>query len=269
VVFGTISGTTDNACHFGGLAAGVVLGAMIAKAAPEPRLMPRLGVFALVAALLAGGGYALQRSRAYPYLLMRASDEIEEGKVDAAVPFCEAAVKLRPGSAGAIYSQLAQAYWEKKDLAGAERELQKVLQVRPKDEAALNDLGGIRLNLHRSEEARQSFAQLLALNPQSAAAHAGLGAVSLAEGNPTAALQEYEQAAELNGRLAGVYAKQGECLMLLKRYDEAIAAFRKQIVLSGNNAAIELALAEAYRTKGMTAEADAATQQAEKLKTGQ
>jgi membrane associated rhomboid family serine protease len=74
VVFGAISGTTDNACHFGGLAGGVVLGALIAKLAPEPRLMPRLGVLAVVAALLAGGSYALQRSRGYPYQLMQTSE---------------------------------------------------------------------------------------------------------------------------------------------------------------------------------------------------
>jgi membrane associated rhomboid family serine protease/Flp pilus assembly protein TadD len=266
VVFGAISGTTDNACHFGGLAAGVMLGALIAKVAPESRLMPRLGVLALMAALLAGGGYALQRSRAYPYLLMRASEKIEEGKIDAAVPFCEAALKIRPESAVAIHSQLAQVYWEKKDLAGAELELQKVLQAAPKDEEALNDLGGIRLDLQRSEEARQSFAQLLAVNPQSAAAHAGLGAVALAESNPAAALQEYEQAAALNGRLPRVYAKQGECLMRLRRYDEAIAAFRKEIAVSGDDAVTERALAEAYRAKGMSAEADAALQRAEKVK---
>jgi thioredoxin-like negative regulator of GroEL len=101
------------------------MGALIAKLAPEPRLMPRIGVFALVAALLAGGGYALHRSRAYPYLLMRASAAIEDGKVDAAVPFCEAAVKLRPASGGMIYSELAEAYVDKKDVEGAEREFQK------------------------------------------------------------------------------------------------------------------------------------------------
>ena len=55
VVFGFISGSIDNACHFGGLAAGVVLGALIAKVAPEPRLLPRLGV------LGAGGGAAGRR----------------------------------------------------------------------------------------------------------------------------------------------------------------------------------------------------------------
>ena len=86
VVFGALSGTTDNACHFGGLAAGLVLGALIAKLAPEPRLLPRLAVLALVAALLAGGGVALQRSRPYPHLPMRASARMMEGKIDAALP---------------------------------------------------------------------------------------------------------------------------------------------------------------------------------------
>src|ERR1700681_3946772 len=54
VVFGAISGRTDNACHAGGLVAGLVLGALIAKVAPEPRLMPRLGVLVLVAVMLGG-----------------------------------------------------------------------------------------------------------------------------------------------------------------------------------------------------------------------
>ena len=78
----------------------------------------------MVAALLAGGGYALQRSRAYPIADARRS-EIEEGKIDAAIPFFETAMKLRPGAAGMIHSQLAEAYRDKKDLAGAQRELQK------------------------------------------------------------------------------------------------------------------------------------------------
>jgi rhomboid protease GluP len=77
VVFGAISGGTDNACHFGGLAAGVVLGALIAKFAPEPRPMPRLAIILLVAVLLAGGAFALQRSRANFYYMMRSIEQSE------------------------------------------------------------------------------------------------------------------------------------------------------------------------------------------------
>ncbi len=69
VVFGLVSGMTDNACHFGGLLAGVVLGALIAKVAPEPQpIARRIAVLLLVAVLLAGGTFALQRSRSYTFL---------------------------------------------------------------------------------------------------------------------------------------------------------------------------------------------------------
>ena len=266
VVFGAISGRTDNACHAGGLVAGLVLGALIAKVAPEPRLMPRFGVLVLVAAMLGSCLYGLERKRAYPFLLMRARQQIENGKPEAAVPFYEAALKLRPGSSGAIHFQLARAYYQNKDLDGAEKELEKVLVTAPKDELLLNDLGSIRLELHRTADARQSYGQLLALNPQSAEAHAGLGAVALEEGNSALALKEYAQAAELNPRLPEVYARQGDCLLRLKRYDDAIAAYRKEIEVSGDDAGTERSLAEAYKGKGMTAEADAALQRAEKQK---
>lgn len=74
VVFGLISGVTDNACHIGGLLAGVVLGALIAKVAPDPRTISRrVAVLLLVAVLLAGWALALQHSRPYHYHRMRSS----------------------------------------------------------------------------------------------------------------------------------------------------------------------------------------------------
>ena len=77
VGFGLISGAVDNACHFGGLAAGLVLGGLIAKFAPEERTGPRLAILVLVAALLAGGFFVLRRS--YPYRMMHSV-----GQTDAA-----------------------------------------------------------------------------------------------------------------------------------------------------------------------------------------
>jgi len=262
VVFGAISGRTDNACHMGGLATGLVLGGLVAKAAPEARLMPRLGVLLLVGAVLGGSAYELQQKRAFPYLMMRASQQVEDGRIDAAIPLYEKAVKLRPGSAGALHFQLARLYSQKKDLNGVERELQQVLAAYPKDEEVLADLGAVRLEAHRTAEARQSYEQLLAQNPASAEAHAGLGAVAFVEGNMAQALKEYQQAEAINGHLPEVHYREGECLLRLKRYDEAIAAFRKEIEVSGEDASAEGGLAEAYDAKGMTAEAEAARKRA-------
>ena len=80
VAFGLISGTIDNAAHFGGLVAGVVLGGLMAKIAPERRAAPRLVILVLVAALLAGGFFALRRS--YPYRLMHSVGQINDGAGD-------------------------------------------------------------------------------------------------------------------------------------------------------------------------------------------
>jgi rhomboid protease GluP len=77
VVFGLLTGVTDNACHGGGLVVGLLLGALIAKVAPQPRLMPRLVVMALIAILLAGGTVALERSR--PYRLLRMEGRVSTG----------------------------------------------------------------------------------------------------------------------------------------------------------------------------------------------
>ena len=64
VVFGAISGATDNACHFGGLFTGLLLGALIAKFAPARDFAPRAAVIALVAVLLLGWGYQIQHGKA-------------------------------------------------------------------------------------------------------------------------------------------------------------------------------------------------------------
>jgi Flp pilus assembly protein TadD len=90
--------------------------------------------------------------------------------------------------------------------------------------------------------------------------------VAYAEGDCTGAQREYAQAGQLNPRLASLHARQGECLMRAKRYDDAIAAFRTEVQLSGDDARTERLLAEVYRAKGMTSETDAALQRAEKLK---
>jgi rhomboid protease GluP len=262
VVFGILVGTTDNACHFGGLLAGLLLGALIAKVAPQPRMLPRFAVLTLVAALLGCAGYALHRSRAYPYLLMRATDALQDGKLAEARNFFGTAVKLRPQSAAAIHAQLAQACLEQKDVSGAEQELRMAIQADPGNEAAINNLAEFQLALHRSAEARQSFAHLLTLDPRSAQAHAGMGAVDAAENNTPAALEEYSRAAELNPKLPGVQEQRGACLLHLHRYDEAIAAFKAEIELGAAEAVVYPELAAAYRAKGMTAEANAAEQQA-------
>ena len=61
LLFGAISGRTDNAAHIGGLVAGLALGALIARVAPnENDSARRLAVLALVAALVVAAFVGLE-----------------------------------------------------------------------------------------------------------------------------------------------------------------------------------------------------------------
>ena len=63
--FGAVIAHTDNAAHIGGLLMGLLLGALIAKVAPQPDAVGRRMVILLVGLLLVAGGMMwLQRSRA-------------------------------------------------------------------------------------------------------------------------------------------------------------------------------------------------------------
>lgn len=63
VVLGAFSGYTDNACHFGGIVAGLIVGAAIAKFAPSPQdTMKRVVILAVMALVLFGAYRGLQRA---------------------------------------------------------------------------------------------------------------------------------------------------------------------------------------------------------------
>jgi tetratricopeptide (TPR) repeat protein len=93
-----------------------------------------------------------------------------------------------------------------------------------------------------------------------------MGMAFAEEGDDQAAVEEYQRALQLDPVASAIYYRLGVSQARLKNYDEAIAAFRKQLEHSGDDYDTELAIANAYRAKGMQAEADTALQKAEKLK---
>jgi rhomboid protease GluP len=69
LLFGAVSGGTDNAAHIGGLVVGLILGALIARVAPErDAVVRRVLVVLIVFGVVIGGALWLEHTRRYRFL---------------------------------------------------------------------------------------------------------------------------------------------------------------------------------------------------------
>ena len=263
LIFGAMSGRTDNAAHIGGLVTGLVSGALIARVAPERKPFRRIGVLLFVGLMVFGCGAWLYRSRSYLVHASRGEQSLEENKPEQAIAEIQNSIRQRPDYVPAHFA-LAHAYFSQQRYAEAEAELKRVLALRPAYEPALYELGVALLNQNKTQEAKHAFEQCVALDPGDG--HYGLGMAFAEEGDHKGAVGQYQQALQFDPDANAIEYRLGVSQAQLKNYDEAIAAFRKQQETSGDDYDTELALANAYRAKGMQTEADAALQKAEKLK---
>jgi rhomboid protease GluP len=265
LIFGAVSGRTDNAAHIGGLVTGSVFGALIALVAPQRDLLRRLSVVLCVGLIVLGGGAWLHRSRSYLIHAKRGEELLDGHKLDQAVAELQTAIRQRPDYIPAHFS-LAHAYFDQKQYALAEGELKRVLELRPGHGGAVYELGMVYLNQQRVQEAKENFTKLVQADKTDGYAHLGLGMALAAEQNHQAAVEEFKQAAQLEPDLDSVFYRMGISEAKQKNYDAAISAFQSQQAKAGDDVDTEIALAEVYRAKGMTREADEAIDKGEKLK---
>jgi len=270
LIFGALSGRTDNAAHVGGLAAGLVLGALIARVAPaSDALGRRLGILLFGAVSIAGGTLWMQHSRSYILHATRGRELLGQHKTAEAISEFRYSIRQRPDYGPAHYA-LANAYFSQNQFAAAEGELNRVLDLQPQMTWARYQLGVVYLKQKRTQQARDIFAQLLAKYPHDSDAHVGMGMVLAAEENHQAAIDEYKAAAKLEeSELGGLYYHLGLSYARLKMYDQAIEAYRQEQKESSDDYDTEIALANAYEAKGMQQQASDALRRAAQLKSGQ
>jgi membrane associated rhomboid family serine protease/Tfp pilus assembly protein PilF len=266
LLFGAVSGVTDNGAHVGGLVTGLLLGALMAKIAPDSRNLPRrIAVLLAGSAVVAGGVLWIQQRGGWVTHVQRASMYIQQNKNDQAITELERVVRMEPAYLPAHF-ELGRLYAIKGDFTRAETELKSAIALDPKERSARYLLGLLYLDSKRPQEAKPIFAELLSRDPRSAEAHFGMGLVLAQQGACTDALKEYEQASVLDPELERVQLRKGLCLAELKRYDEAIAAYQKEQQANGDSHDLEIALADAYEGKGLVPKSEEAHRKAEALK---
>src|SRR5579864_1301437 len=258
--FGQLFGGIDNACHIGGLVSGLILGALIARLAPQPDVpLRRATVVGVVALALLTTGFGVRQWRGGPMRMARA---FQETKGDP-VARLQAVIKQQPDLVPAHFA-LAQAYLAGDQYPEAEAEFKRVIELQPGNLDARFDLGLVYLTEKRLEEAKSEFTQILAQDSNSAEGHYGLGLVLAAQQNHSAAIAEFKKAAP-DTHLSGVYFEMGNSYAKLNRYDDAIKAYLNEKEKTGDSADIENALADVYQAKGMPKESQEARDLAQQL----
>ena len=266
VLFGTMVPGIDNACHGGGLLSGLIVGALIARLAPQPdRPLRRVGVFLLMVLIVGGSAVGIYRWRGAG---IRFGSMMETQKnLDRAIGELQKKVQKNPQDASAHYA-LAHAYFAKGELADGTSQLKQVIDLQPQNTRARLELGAAYLRQEQPKEAQEQFVKVVEQEPDNSAAHAALGVAFAEQNDHQSAINQYKTALRLEPQVPGVNYRLGISQTQLKQYDDAIASFLKE-KQDGDDAELENALADAYQAKGLTQQAQEARNKAAQLGNGQ
>jgi len=178
-------------------------------------------------------------------------------------PYFERAITIDPGYAQA-YARLAQGYFigvfqgkrPRDVMPKAEALARTALSLDPRLADAHDILANVALRYHYDFAAAEQEARLaIDLNPNYPEAHDTYADYLTAVGRHEEALAEERRASELDPLLGPLTWGVGWHLLLLKRYDEALAQFRKLLEPEANSQSAHYWMGNVYAKKGMYKEA--------------
>ena len=150
----------------------------------------------------------------------RARELFQQGSRNEAIAAIEARLREDPDDAD-LRSLLGAWRMRENDLAGARRELERVLARHPSHVGAYNNLGLVAEREGHSEEARRSWEEAIRLAPGRTKAHENLGNLELREGHWTAAVAQLQSAAQVDPASAEIHARLGVALLRSGKLVEA------------------------------------------------
>jgi membrane associated rhomboid family serine protease len=197
--FGAVGSRIDNSAHVGGLVAGLLLGAVLAKKLTEPeedRKRWGLGVFVVAAVLLFVAFSYVKKANAYVVPLERAVAALQQNQINVAAQNLEQAAAEKPGN-GTILAMLGSVYLQKQDYAKAESVLEQAVQVDSENAGIQYNLGFARLKLGKANQAIAPLEKAVQLDPKDADLELALAQAYLANGMPEQAQAAFAKAEEL------------------------------------------------------------------------
>ncbi len=167
----------------------------------------------------------------------------QEGQLPQAVEHLRAAAALKPDDT-ALCTNLGGALVEAGQPAEAERYLRHATALKPDAAEAFHNLGNALKVQNKLAEAAEAYDAAIGLNKDFVASRINLGVVLQKLGDFARALHVYEDAAKVHASAAAESGK-GVVLHTLGRDEEALASFRRAIVIDSN-------FAEAHHNAGLT-----------------
>ncbi|MDH5297465.1 MAG: tetratricopeptide repeat protein [Desulfobulbaceae bacterium] len=162
-------------------------------------------------------------------------------------------------------------YYNDGDLARAVREYRQGLALAPDSVNLLNSLGVVYVQMNRYREAIPLFEQAAILDSSDFMAPINLAFAYLEQGRAEAATAAFEKALAIDGNHGEALLQLGRLYCRQERYGEAVPLLERAVVIHGGAspngaaAALQLALAEAYRGLGHNREAIVCLERAARL----
>ena len=198
----------------------------------------------------------------YYRLIDVASEEMNKGEHEAAIPLLKQALAQSPGDA-VVHNSFGSALAATGHLPEAVAQYRKATELSPDYPDAHNNLASALVQSGRRDEAVVEFEKALAIKPDLAEAQAGLGGVLAQEGRLDEAIPHLQKGVELLPQNPGALANLCLALSLAGRPQEAIPHAQEAVALSnGQNPLLLDLLGRLYGQAGRLPEAIETTRQA-------
>jgi Tfp pilus assembly protein PilF len=161
----------------------------------------------------------------------------------------EEVLRCDPENAGKLLD-LALAYIDLQRNAEAVELLDRCIQDRSRDAAALYARAVAYLSLNDYRKAGNDFLRVLVLEPDNVDAHRHLGVIQLMLGKEEAAMKTIRKALAIDPDCADLYCVLGDVHLDLCEYDQAKEAFDKAVELAPDQAEPHCKIAMYYLSRG-------------------